>query len=183
MLFSGSQTILSNMSWAPIDYKGTRFYTTEHLYQYKKAQHYGDKAAANQIRNLKDPFAAKKRGRRVSADASQTSVGRALQETWWARRAKLMEEILALKAYFHPDFREALMQSGERHLVESTPDAYWGRGRLNPATATRFPDVYPLQGQNMTGLCLMRVRAQLRDPTGMKYPTWFVFPRRSGRHR
>lgn len=69
-----------------------------------------------------------------------------LRPDWFEVRVNIMKNILILKIEQHPDFKENLLSTGLREIIESSRfDNFWGIGSEN-------------QGLNMLGKLLMEIR-------------------------
>lgn len=61
-----------------------------------------------------------------------------------------MYDALILKAKQHPEFKEKLLESGDREIIEDSPyDYYWGCGENGT-------------GKNRLGKMLMKLRNQIK---------------------
>ena len=68
-----------------------------------------------------------------------------------------MKEVLIAKASSVPKFRQALIDTGDNIIAESTDDPYWGCGFANEAVASSIDPTF-YKGSNMFGNLLMTVR-------------------------
>jgi hypothetical protein len=76
---------------------------------------------------------------------------RALRNDWKALRQTLMTRALYTICRTHPEVSRALLQTGERRIIENTQfDYYWGCGRDG-------------RGENAYGTLLMGIRDKLRQ--------------------
>ena len=75
-----------------------------------------NKAIAQKILKTTDPRECKALGRMVTTD-----------DHWNDTQDDVMEELVNIKAQI-PRIREFLMKTGDRDLVESIGDTYWGCG-------------------------------------------------------
>ena len=91
---------------------------------------------AARILTLSDPY-------RIKAEGSFNT-----SDDWEAGKAKLMLKLLLLKVENCPQFRQDLLQSFPKVLVENTANEFWGRG----AQGT---------GLNTLGCLLVHVRSTL----------------------
>ncbi len=140
---------------SPLDPEGgkglrwTHWRSMEHYYQAAKFCGTLEKEC---IRSADTPGKAKQQGRLIKA----TFLGKA---AWNAMRLEVMEK--GLRSKFDPPahslnlfLKHALLDTGNRELIEDTADPFWGRGRNG-------------KGLNMLGKLLMKIRAELR---GEKLP-------------
>lgn len=130
----------SNFSPHGVKIGGHYYPTTEHYYQAMKFTETDQNWAVN-IKNARTPGEAK----RFGGDKTHT-----LNPQWEQIKDDIMRVALKAKAEQHPDFREALLSTGNMILIENSPtDYYWGCGRDNT-------------GKNMLGKLLMELRESLR---------------------
>lgn len=134
--FSGELNFCSNFYYAEILYKGQKFKTAEHAYQWSKCKHDADKAA---ICEAKTPVEAKKIGKKAT-----------IIDNWDNSRIPIMYEILKCK-FSLPFLKEKLINTGDQELVNEN---YW--------RDTVF-GVYNKEGDNWLGRLLMRIRDELKD--------------------
>lgn len=122
--------------------------TSEHIFMAQKAIFFRDFETLAKIVAAPKPFDAKKLGRTIKGFNEQK---------WVKVREEAMILALTMKAERCTEFRKALIDSGEKLLVEASPrDSIWGIG-LNEKDALTNDN----WGLNLLGKCLMRVRATL----------------------
>lgn len=121
---------------APVDLDGLIWPTTEHYYQAQKAHH---REQAEAIRQAAGPGKAKQMGRRCK-----------LRPDWEAVKINVMLKAVRAKFGQHPSLGAQLIATGEALLVEGNTweDRIWG--------------CVDGEGENLLGLILMLVRAELR---------------------
>lgn len=123
--------------------------TSEHIFMAQKAIFFRDFETLAKIVVAPRPLDAKKLGR--------TIVGFD-EEKWKTVREEAMMLALTMKAERCPEFRQALIDSGEKILVEASPrDSIWGIG-FAEKDAVLNKDKW---GLNLLGECLMAVRCAL----------------------
>ncbi|KAJ7919322.1 hypothetical protein B0H13DRAFT_250359 [Mycena leptocephala] len=142
----------TNFSAHPVQYKGKRYPTSEHLFQaFKFMENRPD--IAEKIRKVSDfPRDAFKEARH-QRDHVRTD--------WKDVNIAMMDIALEHKFSQHQDLRQELLMTGDAELVEdSAEDAFWGVGSNG-------------DGRNELGKALERLRAKLRSlsqrPTIMFY--------------
>jgi ribA/ribD-fused uncharacterized protein len=114
---------------------------------------FGDEHAAARIRATTDPAKAKALGREVQGFDEQR---------WTAERFRIVVTGNLAKFGQHPDLREYLRSTGDKVLVEASPeDRVWGIGLA--ATDARAADPRTWRGQNLLGFALMEVRRRLGE--------------------
>ena len=131
----------TNFSLYPVQLDGKQWPTTEHYFQ---AQKFVGTPYAEAIR--KQPNA-----RRAFDMSRNPKVSRWRRGDWDQVKDDIMLKCLRAKFTQHRDLREMLLDTGERNLIEHTPnDSYWGDGGDG-------------SGQNKLGKLLMQVRKELSD--------------------
>ena len=135
----GPFTISSRQPWAPDDHIYTAEYlTVEHFYQASKAR---SRDAHDAIRLTPEPWEAKAAGPTT-----------ALRPDWEDVKYEVMLTGLRVK-FTQPEFREALISTGDRYIAEDSPtDFIWG---------IRDPDG-GFTGKNLLGKALMQIRDEIR---------------------
>ena len=117
--FRGSNHPLSNLFVIEekIFYKQEYFNSSEQAYQWVKAIKHKKYHLANKIKRTSDTYQQMKLGKTV-----ETS-------DWWTKaKAYYMREILESKQINSVRYREFLLSSGIKTLIEDTCDPFWGRG-------------------------------------------------------
>jgi ribA/ribD-fused uncharacterized protein len=132
---------------------GQQFASAEHYMIWRKAVLFGDETMAGRILRAPHPKAAKTLGGRVE---------RFDQAVWNQHRYEIVVTGNLAKFGRHKQLRDYLLTTGERVLVEASPqDRIWGigLGRDDPAAA----DPRRWRGANLLGFALMDVRESLRS--------------------
>ena len=118
-LFKGKNHPLSN--WFTIEqgfaYKREIFYSSEQAYQWEKAKFHYQLKIARKIRKTKDPRKQMRLGRSIESNTN-----------WDTEKRKYMKDILRAKLKSCNQYREELIKSGTKVIIEDTPNQYWGRG-------------------------------------------------------
>jgi len=142
--------------WYPSPFKSEgadaqEFLTTEHYMMYQKALLMGDDEIAAKILAAPHPSEAKALGRQVkNFDHKKRD----------ANCDGIVEMANYLKFSQHPDLRELLLSTGDKELIEASPnDKIWGIG-FNSEEAMYHVDEW---GNNGLGKALMRVRSRLKQ--------------------
>jgi ribA/ribD-fused uncharacterized protein len=131
----------SNFSLHPIEMYNTYWPTVEHYYQAQKFAGSADKKIIPLIHAASTPEEAAALGRCST---------RCLRVDWEQVKTEVMREAVLKKFLTHPDIREILLSTGDKLLVEDSPnDYFWGCGENKT-------------GQNHLGQILMSVREELR---------------------
>lgn len=123
--------------------------SSEQLYMWLKAKHFGKHQEANDIMASKTPFVAKTIGRSIQIDLDE----------WHHVSYSYMLQALFVK-FNHPHFNRILQNSfnnKNRYLIEASPvDSIWGIG-LGARNALLTPARF-FPGQNKLGHALMETR-------------------------
>ncbi|WP_395733563.1 NADAR family protein [Prosthecobacter sp.] len=128
----------SNFAAYPVKIGKKTWPTSEHYFQ---AQKFQDAGHAEKIRKAGTPMMAARLGRDRKAP---------LRKDWEAVKIGVMRLALLAKFTQHAELKVLLLSTGERRLIESTPnDDYWGDGGDG-------------SGKNMLGRLLIELRTQLR---------------------
>ena len=103
------------------------FPSSEHAYQWRFLQYIDKSDLAEEVR--KAPTAAK-------AKSIASCVPRHLHKDWHSIKKSVMKEILHIKADYCASFKQSLLDSAIRRIVEAVQgDLYWSSG-LSPYLAT-----------------------------------------------
>ena len=150
----GSVTKSCFSQWwpAPFEIDGIVYPTAEHFMMAGKARLFGDDAALARILAAKHPKQAKDEGRSVLGFD---------EATWLRERFALVVAGNEAKFSQHPPLRDFLLRTGDRVLVEASPqDRIWGIGLAQTDERAEKPAQW--RGLNLLGFALMEVRARLR---------------------
>lgn len=134
-----------------LDDEGNSFSTVEHYMMYHKAMLFGDNLVAQDILSLPTPGQAKAAGRRVTGFD---------KERWTKHREHIVFDGNFLKFSQHDKFKELLLETGNKPLVEASPeDKLWGIG-FSAVDAAQHRDQW---GQNLCGIAIEEVRKKLQQ--------------------
>lgn len=148
LLFRGHEHPLSNFFPLQITMNGKKFKSTEAAYQYAKAEHMKDYAAARRIQKADTAVQAM-----FIASKIETN------ESWKNRKANVMESLVQQKIAVSSKVRSILADSAAKQIVEDTAHEFWGRGQQG-------------QGENKLGKIWMKLRQKLKDdPDFFSQPT------------
>ncbi len=153
--FRGSKDILSNLHIIDnkIEYDSTEYTSVEHGYKSKKAEYYDRGDVIELISNTEDPTDAMN-------IANAELYGEDEREEWVRERSRIMKDLIHLKAKQSPKFKEELINSKNKILVEATKHIVWASGLPSVnATKTTAPNKWP--GQNLLGNIMMEVRSEI----------------------
>lgn len=165
VLFWRTAEIYSN--WHPatfVDEEGRPFENSEQFMMWGKARVMGDVGMAETMLSESNPKALKALGRQVTPY---------IEERWIDHRLAVMVHACYLKFSQNPAMKADLLATGERILVEASPDdRIWGIGLEESDPRCLDKDLW--QGLNLLGAALMVVRLLLRDdlPLPEQYHAW-----------
>lgn len=165
VLFWRTAEIYSN--WHPaafVDENGQRFANSEQFMMWAKALVMGDTGMATRMLGVSKPKKLKDMGRDVTPYS---------ESRWVEHRLAVMVHACYLKFSQNPAMKAELLATGERILVEASPDdTTWGIGLEE--SDPRCLDKDQWLGLNLLGAALMIVRALLRDdhPLPQQYREW-----------
>ena len=108
----------SNFANCKMIMDGHLFPTSEHAYQWHACMEHLNTELAEQVMNAKSPRDAKQIAAQLNGDASLCD--------WGCIRYEVMKRVLIAKADSSKQFRDKLIHSGNRLLVESSPNIYTG---------------------------------------------------------
>ena len=148
--FWGDPT-LSNWGPAEFEYAGETFQNSEQAFMWEKAMCFKDYHIADKILKNDNPSVAKKLGRQVKGYD---------EVVWKKKRYDVMVDVCQAKFKHNEDQRETLLSTGDRILVEGSPDKVWGVG-IHWAEESILDDAN-WNGLNLLGKALMEVRKKLK---------------------
>ena len=148
--FQGQNDTLSNFYSCQLSIYGKQFKSSEHAYQWKKAQELGYDRLAKKIYFAKHAGEAKRLAKDITPEKS---------EEWERQRVDVMRQILRKKAKDCPEFRTTLELSGTKILAEATSDKFWATGLFKNDTFRTDPKFWP--GRNTLGILLDALRSKI----------------------
>jgi hypothetical protein len=140
--------VFSNLYRRPFVFEGREYPTAEHAYQAGKAS---KEAVREWILNAPSPA--------LAAMAAHGLYTWDIVPNWAQIKFDRMRAVLRAKFTQHNDLREMLLSTGNARLVEA--------GRVNNAVNRTWGEVNG-KGQNMLGVILMELRAELRKELSAK---------------
>jgi ribA/ribD-fused uncharacterized protein len=148
---------LSNWYHCPFKYKGRLFQNSEQAFMWEKAIFFSDNDIADDILNTPDPKEAQALGRKVKNFD---------REKWLYQGLSVMIDVNFERFSQNKEQCELLLSTGNKTLVEASPDNIWGVG-------IHWKDDLVLddknwKGKNLLGKSLMCVRSRLRAMKLMK---------------
>ena len=158
ILFRGHMDPLSNFFPCEIHIYGKYFHSSEAAFQYRKALHHEKYDAAELISGFRN-------AKRAKDEADQCLPSDVIDQQWLDKRSDVMRQILEVKAKQCLPFRDRLLKTGTRPLIEDTNHPYWARG-ING------------KGQNMLGTLLELLRQKVHNAVPHPQPSGTT-----GRHK
>ena len=76
---------------------------------------------------------------------------------WHSIKYEVMERVLHEKAHCSEEFRNELISTGTKLLIEPRQDMWWGSGLSYQMTSTTMPSHHP--GKSWLGEILMKIRS------------------------
>jgi hypothetical protein len=147
-IFSGELCPLSNLYSVVFDVNGEKFQSTEHFYQVKKCEDYGEMELAGEIRAVTTPREAMFIGKQIRPD-----------DTWLRSKGdKIMREGIKHK-FSVPEMRDFLIQT-TGFLGEATRHNYWGIGHNLHTNGAQ--NINNWNGSNTLGKILVDIRKELK---------------------
>ena len=141
-----SPSVLSNFYRCDIQYQGKNYPSVEHGYQHTKAKTLGFNDTAVKILNASTARDAKIISKDIPDD-----------EAWDIVKVDVMTDLLKIKLDSCPEFKEAIIQTGDSVLAEATGDLFWASGLSPDLTICTWPSNYP--GRNELGKLMMELRS------------------------
>ncbi len=149
--------------WCPSVFQidGTTYNCAEQWMMRCKARMFGDTEAENQIMMLKQPWDQKHIGRQVRGF---------VKETWEKDARELVKQGSRAKFDQNPDLKKALMDTGDKLLVEASPtDVVWGIGLAEDDP--KALDRSEWRGTNWLGEVLTELREEYKAYPGVSVTT------------
>lgn len=153
--FWHQESPLSNFHQTQFSAESKTFTSVEQFVNYKKAKHFDDEEAAEDIMKTNDPVAIKKRGK-------STNIKNYNSRYWAQVQVDIMKQALVYKFDQNPNLKSFLAETKNKLLVEASPwDKYWGAGLglHDPKLANVPPGQWP--GKNMLGKLLVDLRQKI----------------------
>ena len=149
--FYSKHSPLSNHFPADFNENGIHFKSAEQCYMYKKAKHFKDQQAAQQILNATSAVQAKQIGGHIQG----------FNKKDWSTVSECMYASMYAKFSQNEDLRSFLVKTNKTQLVEANPfDRIWGSGIPIHSDDIFKPEKW--KGRNLAGKVLSRVRQTLQ---------------------
>lgn len=144
--------VFSQWHFSDFAIDGITYPTAEHWMMAQKARIMGDTNTLEQILACGGPDEAKAFGRQVT-NWDQTK--------WDAEKFDVVVQGNLAKFSQDPELREYLLGTGDKVLVEASPeDRVWGIGLRREDKAAHNPHTW--RGQNLLGFAIMEARQRIR---------------------
>ena len=150
--FYSKYSPLSNHFPADFIENGIHFKSAEQCFMYKKAKHFKDQQAAQQILNATSAVHAKQIGGHIQGFN---------KKDWSTVSEDCMYASMYAKFSQNEDLRSFLVKTNKTQLVEANPfDRIWGSGIPMHTDDIFKPEKW--KGKNLAGKVLLRVRQTLQ---------------------
>ena len=153
VLFWQADSVFSNWHPAEFTYDGEKFENSEACFIYRKCQTFGDTETIYELLDCQGPGYVKRLGREIAW----------FNEAKWVEvREQCMYDACFAKFSQNEDMKKALLDTGDREIVEASPyDTIWGIGLRPDDDKALYRTNW--KGLNLLGKVLMKVRADLRS--------------------
>jgi ribA/ribD-fused uncharacterized protein len=141
--------VLSNFYPCDIQYNQHSYNSVEQGFQHTKAIALERQDIADKIMNTSTGSQAKKAAEDLNEE----------DECWNIIKAEVMNELIKAKIKCCEEFKNALIESGDKVLAEATSNIYWASGLSPELTACTKPEFFP--GKNVLGKILSEARQSL----------------------
>ena len=141
--------------WYPAAFvvNGITYPTAEHWMMAEKARLFDDIEIAQKIISCTNPGEVKKLGRQIKGFN---------EEIWTENRFEIVVTGNLHKFTQHKEFKEYLLNTNERVIVEASPvDNIWGIGLAKDSKEIENPNTW--KGLNLLGFALMEVRDRISN--------------------
>ena len=145
--FFGELCPLSNFYPSSFEFNGINYHSTEQLIQHQKAKLFGDKQTEHSILTAKSPIECKKLSRNISNFN---------YKRWMENAKELCKDGIEAKFVQNPQIMQALLETGDKKLVECTKDYLWGTGV--PLNDPQCLTEKCWKGQGLQGIMLQEIR-------------------------
>ena len=142
--FQSHHAYLSNMYPCKIVYEGLEYKSSEHLYFAEMARHHNKFELAEEIRNTKDGYAAKRASKKII-----------VAEDWEQIKVKIMKKVIHLKFDQNPGLRDELLTT-KGFLYEATKGDSFSCGLSLPQA--KDIDQASITKGNQLGIILVEYR-------------------------
>ena len=150
--FFGELNPLSNFHDGSFEWNDIRFHSSEQFIQYQKATLFKDVKTADLIMKCSTALECKQMA---------TNVVNFNNDDWNSKAKELCKPGIKCKFQQNPTLASALLNTGDKYLVESCYDKVWGSGK--PLFEEDCLEQNLWQGQNILGEILCEIRRELCD--------------------
>ena len=153
-----SSGILSNFEECPLQFEELDFRSSEQAYQWSACVEALRDDLAEEVMKSTTPREAKN-----IASAIKTP-----DSNWHDLKFGVMERVLQAKLKSNKAFRDELLATGNKIIIEARQDLWWGSGMSFRMSTTTKPQYHP--GQSWLGEILMKLRSNLQSENTSKIP-------------
>ena len=150
--FKHPNNVLTNYYPCDIKLYGQVFKSAEHCYLWHKCTDLMEPELAERVFSASTPEEAKRISTELGTQKDLTD--------WDNKKIDIMRKILLAKLDSCNLYRNVLLKSGDKILVESTKDKFWGSNMSHFLVKTTDPIFYP--GENQLGRLHMQIRDNIK---------------------
>ena len=151
--FKHPNNVLTNYYPCDIKLDGQVFKSAEHCYLWHKCTDLMEPELAERVFSASTPEEAKRISTELGTQKDLTD--------WDNKKIDIMRKILLAKLDSCNLYRNVLLKSGDKILVESTKDKFWGSNMSHFLVKTTDPIFYP--GENQLGRLHMQIRDNIKE--------------------
>ena len=151
--FKHPNNVLTNYYPCDIKLDGQVFKSAEHCYLWHKCTDLMEPELAERVFSASTPEEAKRISTELGTQKDLTD--------WDNKKIDIMRKILLAKLDSCNLYRNVLLKSGDKILVESTKDKFWGSNMSHFLVKTTDPIFYP--GENQLGRLHMEIRDNIKE--------------------
>lgn len=162
LAFQSEDSFLSKLFPVQVRFNGRVFPSSEHAYQFDRAQYIGNHQAANDIFFAPTSKSAKKVAGRLGHS-----------KEWDLVKLDRMSQIVHAEFKQNPRLGSELLKTGPSNLIEATLDNFWGCGYTLTARNLLSGQWH---GRNHLGVILVNCRTELNRELYGQQPLGFIPP-------
>ena len=150
--FKKPQNVLTNYYRCDVIMKSQTFRSSEHAYMWHYCSELFEPELAERVFKAETPAEAK----RIAHEMPKKD-----HSEWNDKKISVMRDVLSAKAASCDKFKDVLIKSNDKILVEATSDEFCGAGLSPHLVLTTKPEMFP--GKNELGKLLMELRLKLNS--------------------
>ncbi len=172
LAFFGCLSPFSNFFWSPIEVDGDKYCCGEQYISAELARLFGRDDLKVEIMNTTDPYQMKRLAYEVKEDTNFDA------KEWESKVPDIAVKTCSAKFKQNSYFKNFLLDTGEKQIVEATKEKPWGCGLLLSDEKIKSPTNWTRVGA--MGEALMQIRTELRADLDQLQRS-FVSPERRSR--